>query len=509
MSRAAPWFSCRGSVANNMERHPERMIPGAITLILLLFLIALARWQQRIAARADARVEEEMATAREQGTDRPLAQFPRIDTQRCMGCGSCVAACPEEGVLALVAGKAQVVHGSHCVGHASCEEACPIDAIQVGLDTSKRPDLPVLSEQFETSVPGLYVAGELGGYALIRVATAQGIRAVDAIAEELERESATENRALNVLIVGAGPAGIAASLRCRERGLEFLTVDREDVGGTVRRYPRRKLTLTGKLELPLFGEVAPREFLKEDLIAFWETLIERYQIPLRTNTRVTSLQPDSSGFVAETSAGVVAAQRVILALGRQGNPRRLGVPGEELAKVQNYLVDAGDHRGEHVLVVGGGDSAIEAAMALADQPGNRVTLAYRGERLFRLRPRNRERFARYADRVDVRFGTVVECIDDDSVLLAPVRTEEAQEPIDTGDGRGERIRNDAVFICAGGSPPHEFLRACGIALGGDSEPTNDTPARTEEPSAEQASAVGNGPLPERERAESSAGATVP
>ena len=310
-----------------------------LIVILVFFLMAgllyvLGVWQRKIEEETGRKTVAELREAKEYGTDKPLTQYPRIDAASCIGCGTCVAACPEDGVLGLVDGIARVIHGARCVGHGVCAEVCPVGAIVVGLgDVSSRSDIPVLDRSLETSAPGIFIAGELGGLGLIRIAIQQGTRAIDAIAAELHDEGPAPQGVADILIVGAGPAGIAATLRCVERKLAYVTIDQEDLGGTVRKYPRRKLVLTGPVDLPLHGRIKKSEFLKEELIEFWESVFQEHQLLVRSRVKLLGLQGRRGDFLAQTSTGPLRARRVLLALGRRGTPRKLGVPGEDLEKV--------------------------------------------------------------------------------------------------------------------------------------------------------------------------------
>ncbi|MGE3965882.1 MAG: NAD(P)-binding domain-containing protein [Planctomycetota bacterium] len=430
-------------------------------VLVLGVLVLLGYWQRAIEERQSRDVLAEIRDAKSQGTDKPLAQHPQIDVQACIGCGSCVAACPEDGVLGLVDGVARVIHGARCIGHGLCADACPVAAVTVGLgELAARPDLPVLSENLETSLPGVYVAGELGGFALIRLAIEQGVRVMREIQRDLRGRKVSAVDVFDVLIVGAGPAGIAATLEAKALGLKALTIDQSDIGGTVRKYPRRKLTLTGRVDLPLHGPVKQEEFLKEELIAFWEALIAEHRLRIETGVKLEGLEPVGEGYCVRTSQGALQARRVVLALGRGGTPRKLGVPGEELEKTLYHLVDAASYRGQRVLVVGGGDSAIEAATALASQAGNQVTISYRRERFVRLKPRNAERVEEFhrSRRLRLEFDSEVRRIDPQSVTL---RRRSRQ-----GDEEWQ-LPNDFVFVCAGGEPPYALLQSLGVRLGGD------------------------------------------
>jgi thioredoxin reductase/Pyruvate/2-oxoacid:ferredoxin oxidoreductase delta subunit len=457
------------------------VVVALVFALLFAVLAVLHLWQRRIDEAAGARALEERRDAEERGSAAPIAQHPSVDARACIGCGACVAACPEEGVLGLVDGVARVLHGARCLGHGLCAEACPVGAISIGLGAlAESPHLPVLGATLETSVRGVYIAGELGGLSLIRNAVEQGARAIDAIAADLRVEGRPERPrpdVVDVLIVGAGPAGFAAALRAIELSLRYVLIDQEeDLGGTVRKYPRRKLTLTGAVTLPLHGRVEGREFLKEELIALWESIVRERGVALRGATRLLGIEREEGALVAGTSRGPIAARRVLLALGRRGTPRRLGVPGEAGEKVLYQLVDAASYAGARVLVVGGGDSAAEAAIALAERGENLVTLSYRRERFFRLKRRNEERLGRLvaAGRIDARLPSEVRAIADGAVTLA----------LGAGDGHAGRlvsVPNDVVLVLAGGDPPLPLLRRIGVRLGGDPEP--GAPRRAVAPAA--------------------------
>jgi len=438
-------------------------VVAAFCALLITLLSFLQIWQKKVDEVRRSRAAAEIREAEETGTGKAIAQHPQINVQTCIGCGLCIAACPEDGVLGLVDGVTRVIHGSRCVGHGLCAEVCPVGAIEISLgDISERNDIPILSSHLESSVPGLYLAGELGGLGLIRIAVEQGVRAVERIAAELKRAppSGLDPKVADLLIVGAGPAGFAAALKAIEKRVRYIAIDQDDIGGTVRKYPRRKLTLTGPLDLPLYGRVKKTEFLKEELIVFWEKLVADYGLKIRSGVKLTGIERRGDVFFAQTSAGSAVARRVILALGRRGSPRKLGVPGEDHEKVLYHLIDAATYKNESILVVGGGDSAVEAATALANQPGNAVTVSYRKDRFFRLRKRNEERIRKYSaeGKVRVIFNSAVKAIEPDSVVLS-VRTEGAE--------KRTALRNSYVFVCIGGDPPYELLRQAGVRFNGD------------------------------------------
>jgi thioredoxin reductase/ferredoxin len=428
-----------------------------VVVTCLLVLALLYQFRRRAELAAMRRDMEERADAVSRGSDKAQLQYPQIDLSRCLGCGACVRACPEEGVLGLIHGQAAVLHGARCVGHAACARACPVDAITVTLgDLKGRKDIPALTSRFEVpDVPGLYLGGEVTGHALIRTAIAHGEAIADDVARRLAETKPKKNGVLDVCIVGAGPAGFACSLQAKARGLKFVTIDRESLGGTVAKYPRRKLVMTQPVRLPLHGMLSRTSFEKEELMALWVGLAKRHALPIRSGVEFTGLDRDGDGrFVVHTNQGDIGARAVVLALGRRGTPRKLGVPGEDLPKVTYNLIDAQGYRGRRVLVVGGGDSAIEAALALAEQPGNRVSLSYRQAAFSRLKAKNEKRVAEAirGGRVAALFESNVAEIGSDRVRLSV-------------KGRSEQtIANDDVFIMAGGVPPFALLEKAGVSF---------------------------------------------
>ena len=396
------------------------------------------------------------------GVDRPPAQFPFIDPMRCIGCGTCVSACPEGDVLGIVGGVATVVNGLRCVGHGRCEIACPVGAIEVGLgDLKSRKDIPLLDAWQQSTVPGLFIAGELGGLALVKNAMAQARKVVDRIAQIAPAaRGAGGAGVLDVLIVGAGPAGLTAAAAARERGLSHVVLEQEaDLGGTIFHYPRRKLVLVQAVDVPILGKLREGEYAKEDLLAILQDLCRRGSLQVRFGERVQGLERADGVFSVRSTSGVTRARHVVLALGRRGTPRKLGVPGEERPKVMYQLADAESYENQRILVVGGGDSAVEAALGLAGRRGNRVTLSYRREKLVRIKKKNEGRIAGMlaSRRIEGAFNTDVQEIGATSVRLK------------TPDGTRE-LPNDYVFVFAGGDPPFELLRQMGIRFGGDAVP---------------------------------------
>ena len=411
-------------------------------------------WYLRRHFRAEKHSREVHFEAKEAGLLEPASLHPIIDPVRCLGCGACVRACPEypqHTVLGLIEGKAHLVSPTECIGHGACKSACPVDAISLVFGTETRGiDLPVLNPNFETNVPGVFIAGELGGMGLIRNALTQGVQAVEAIAKKGNRAPGVR---LDVLIVGAGPAGMAASLTAKSLNLTYRTVEQESLGGCVYKYPRGKLVMTAPVELPIVGKFHFRQTSKEALLGVWTEIMQREQLRIQPNERVEAIEQDGDGFIVRTTKAAYRASTVLLAIGRRGTPRKLAVPGEELPKVVYRLIDPDQYIGQNVLVVGGGDSALEAAASIAEVSGTQVTLSYRGDAFGRAKPKNRQRVAQAADRGNLKLmlSSNVSHIHADLVILEQ-------------GGKKLEIPNMAVIVSAGGVLPNEFLNKVGIRV---------------------------------------------
>ncbi len=433
---------------------------------VLLGLGALGLFLHRSRILESAHTHRELVIARAQGSDKARLLHPEIDLDKCLGCGACIEACPENGVLSLLHGQVAVVHGSRCVGHGECATSCPTGAIALTLgDLTGRRDLPALERDFSVvGVPGLFLAGELSGYALVRTAVSQGVAVADKVMSRLAAERELQRRSLpifkpetiDLLIVGAGPAGLACALRATELGIRYRIIEQESqIGGTIAAYPRKKLVMTQPLHLPLHGRLGKTNYEKEELIDIWEALVTEHKLPISTGVKLNDLTTAADGtFIATTSDGTIQSRNVCLALGRRGTPRRLGIPGEDLSKVSYSLIDAASYDHHRILIVGGGDSAIEAALALAQQPGNVVTLSYRKSRFTRIRSRNDLRIteAIHRGQVQAHFDSEVQAIEPAIVQLK------------LGDGQVTSIANDEVFIFAGGEPPFPLLERAGVSM---------------------------------------------
>jgi thioredoxin reductase/Pyruvate/2-oxoacid:ferredoxin oxidoreductase delta subunit len=420
---------------------------GAILLCLVVIIIYLRK--QR---RDSKKVEEKIATAKLEGIHEPVSLHPVVDEQVCIKTGACVAACPEKDILGIRNGKATTINASHCIGHGACFHACPTQAITLCIGTEKRGvDLPHVNMLFETNVSGIYIAGELGGMGLIKNAVEQGKQSVENIVKSLKKNHQADN---DLIIIGAGPAGISASLMAKKHQLRFLTLEQDTLGGTVFTFPRSKIVMTSPMDLPLHGKVKLTETSKPQLLDFWKKVLEKNSISIKENSKVESVISENGHFRIETLAGDhYTTKFVLLAIGRRGTPRKLGVEGETLEKVAYRLLEPEEIKGQDVMVVGGGDSAIESALLLADH--NQVTITYRNETFSRLKPKNNEKIkeAMASNLINVLFNTNPVKIEKYSITLATNK-----------EGEQLNIKNDLIYIFAGGELPTEFLKKAGIQI---------------------------------------------
>ena len=401
------------------------------------------------AQRKNRRARKKWEESERSGLNEPTSLHPSINPNICLGCGACVTACPEGDVLGIIKRKAVLISPTACIGHGACRKACPVNAIELVFGTETRGvEIPVLSEDFETNVPGMYIAGELGGMGLIRNAVMQGQQAVDAIAKKLDKSSKAQ---YDLVIVGAGPSGLSASLAAKDKNLKAITLEQDTVGGAIAHYPRGKVVMTQPANLPLIGKFNFAEASKEQLVEFWDRVLKQASLSIKTRAKVENIEKTRNGFVVTSSAGQFETQKVLLAMGRRGTPRKLGVPGEELSKVVYKLYDPEQYKSSKVLVVGGGDSAIEAAVSISEQAGAQVIISYRGNAFSRAKPKNRERLEAAAKkgRLKILLESNVASISHKHVK------------IDLPD-KTINVDNDIVVVCAGGILPTPFLRKVGI-----------------------------------------------
>jgi thioredoxin reductase/Pyruvate/2-oxoacid:ferredoxin oxidoreductase delta subunit len=424
----------------------------ALLTALVLFGAGLSWFMLRQRAAREAADTVALAQVTQEGRTEAPTLHPVIDPDTCIGSLSCTAVCPEGDILGVVDGRAALINPSACIGHGKCAVECPVDAITLVFGSQKRGiDLPETDEFFESSRPGLYLIGEVGGMGLIKNAITQGLQLARHLGPRLlPTQQATVD---DVIVVGAGPAGMACALGLKEQGLNFAFLEQESLGGTIAHYPRQKVVMTERLDLPFYGKFGAPLISKEQLIESWEKALERGQIAINTGTRVEAIEGQDGDFVVHTNKGKLQARKVVLAIGRRGSPRKLGVPGEDLPKVAYRLVDAEQYEGAKVLVVGGGDAALEAAIQIADETEAEVSLSYRQPEFGKAREANKRRFKELVQQGRVRafMATNLKEVRPGSVILEK-------------GGKVGGIKNDFVIGCLGGELPTEFLTKNGVKM---------------------------------------------
>ena len=387
--------------------------------------------------------------AKELGFHEPVSLHPVVDPDICIGSGACITACPEKDILGLVNGKATTINASRCVGHGACFHACPVQAITLCIGTEKRGvDLPHVSPEFETNIPGLFIAGELGGMGLIKNAVEQGRQAVENLKRKIKPSKGGN---YDVIIVGAGPAGISATLTAASNNLKFLTLEQDSLGGTVFNFPRAKIVMTSSMNLPLHGKLKLSETSKSELLDLWLDILAKNGISINEQEKVESIEKVNDYFLVNTNKEKYKSNSVVLCIGRRGSPRKLGVPGEEKEKVAYRLLEPELIQNQKILVVGGGDSAIETALLLMED--NFVSISYRSDKFSRLKPKNLENINKAVKdkKIKIFYNSNVKEIKDQSIIL---QVEENQKEID----------NNLVYIFAGGELPTKFLEKIGIKI---------------------------------------------
>ena len=424
------------------------IIYGIVTLFLtgvVIVYIRKLRRESRI-------VEDKIKLAKEEGLFEPVSLHPVVDVNSCIQSGACIRACPEHDILGIRNGKAFVINASQCIGHGACFHACPTQAISLHIGTEKRGvDLPHVNQYFETNVKGIYIAGEIGGMGLIKNAVEQGRQAVDNLVKGISTKGKFE---YDLVVVGAGPAGISATLQAKKHGLKTATLEQDSLGGTVYTFPRKKIVMTAPMDLPLQGKIKLYETSKHELLDLWNDVLGKNSIEIQENKKVDSITIENGGFRVNIKDGTAySTNKVLLAIGRRGTPRKLNIPGEISTKVAYRLLEPELITGKNIVVVGGGDSAIESAILLADE--NKVTLSYRSSTFSRLKPRNKLAIEELisANKVNVVLNSNLVSIEEEYVN---VKVEGNDEVV--------QLENDLVYIFAGGELPTQFLKNVGIEI---------------------------------------------
>ncbi|MBK7536255.1 MAG: NAD(P)-binding domain-containing protein [Myxococcales bacterium] len=388
----------------------------------------------------------------------PRVLIHDINDDRCTGCDACVAVCPTN-VLDLVNNKSRVLRFADCIQCEACMFACPTEALVMFPEGAQPPPLkvPEIDGNFQTAVPGQYLIGEVAGKPLVKSAANLGRLVVEhmlgtGLRPGMLGPGAGGMHHVDVAIVGSGPGGLSAALTCINRGLSYVVLEKEQIiASTISRYPKGKLVMAEPYDTANLSLLPVFDSSKEQLIPIWTELIDRLGLRINLGESVESVTPTQGIFEVKSTVAAYRAQRVILAIGTRGKPRTLQVPGENLPKVYNLLEDPDEWRGRSVLVVGGGDSAVEAAMALADA-GAKVIISYRGKGFNRAAPKNKQAIEQYAaqGRLKAKLGSQVVAFDPDTVTIA------------LADGSHKKYPNNGAFVLIGADPPVAWLEKVGV-----------------------------------------------
>jgi len=433
-----------------MEVMLEQILVYGIVFILCGSIVFFYLRKKKVTSVATKR---KVAIAKEEGLFEPVSLHPYINLNTCIGSAACVSECPEKDILGIVDGKATLINSSNCVGHGACFHSCPVEAISLRIGTESRGiELPHVNQNFETNVGGMYIAGELGGMGLIKNSVEQGQQAIESI---VKSKKPSKENVIDVIIIGAGPAGISATLACKKHNLSSLTLEQDSLGGTVFTFPRSKIVMTSPMNLPLHGKVKLHDTSKEELLELWIKVISENDIKIQENTKVDDIIPqDDKTFKVLTSNGEeYFGNNVLIAIGRRGSPRKLNISGEESTKVAYRLLEPERISGKNIIVIGGGDSAIEAALLLKEN--NNVSQLVHSEGYTRCKPKNRKKAHLAIDdkSMQVIFNSSLVSIHDD---YCHYKMKEEQ---------GERkLENDLVYIFAGGILPTKFLEKPGVKI---------------------------------------------
>lgn len=436
-------------------QHLLLFVSNHLTLIGAGLIAVVAIWKVRERKVSEVKAQKQVAKAIASQMNEPLTLHPEIDPSLCLGCGACTKVCPEGDILELVEHKAVLVSPTKCVGHGECERACPFDAISLVFGTKTRGmDIPRVTTNYETNVPGLYIAGELGGMGLIRNAVKQGrLAATHALSQPIPSGEAVDT---DLFVVGAGPAGLSAAMTAIGQKRKYILIEQNSFGGTVANFPRQKIVMTYPLDFPVVGRMkfSGNKIGKEELLGAWSDACRRFGIKIQEYEKFETCERHGNVFEVKTSKRTYKAHKVVLAMGVRGSPRRLGLANEDLPKVTYNLLDPEQYQDQSIAVVGGGNAGVEAAQYLGKRRyGNRVTLLVRGPDFDRCNEENRNLILEMEKKglVQIWFDSSVKEIHEDHLIV-------------TKQGKETHLKNNYLFVFAGAEMPHKFLMSLGIGI---------------------------------------------
>lgn len=423
--------------------------------------------------------------------DGPGYPHPVIFPERCIGCHACVDACPHD-VLAIVNGIATPIARDQCMEDTACQVECPVSPKAcIVVNTTKiipPRKVPKRDQSFMTDAVSCYIIGDVSGTPLIKNAANEGADVIHHVTEELKAAAPEPKAEVDVAIVGVGPAGLSAAVLAQKAGLRYLAIEQDKVLATIDAYPANKYVFFKPETMESRGgiEVGGLGLQREIILESWKNVMLSTGVVVSEgeSCKAVTKAEDGDYFTVKTEKGLekekmtYKARRVIIAVGNRGTPMKLRLPGEDMRvtrdgrtedKVRYKLTDPEEYKRRKVIIVGAGNSAIEAAVDLVarrngdqiafrpDDEINEVTLVIRSDLKNDLKFGNKMQIYQCIDdkKIKVFFGTAIKEIRDDEVVLMNARTSEEKAT----------LANDYIFAMIGGDRPTKFLEAIGIKIG--------------------------------------------